>query len=734
MALSTPIHKNIGIRFFIVILAVAVPLAGFDIYYASKEINRWTHEVFNDLNSSTRSVVSRTSDLIDSSHELLLGLAQTDEIKSGDISACTRLLHDVGGRYAKYTNFSVVNAERFIMCSSGPLPKPVDVSKSSNIYDAFVSKKFAVSPFKFGVLTGKPTLVFSEPLLDVSGEVTGTINNGLSLTWLGEYLHTVVHLEDEHMLVFDGHGTVLASYPEDAYPIGSSIYATALSRLAFANPEGVREERFVDEQGSNMFVSITSIPRIPGGAFVAAFAPESAVLHQTVNALYQRLAILGLIIAGSLIFGWGGLRMLLLAPINKLISVLGRLEDGDFQARSGIKYDSGELGRLAQAIDKMAEALGARSEALERSEANYRELVESEEQLIHRYLPDTTEVFVNNTLANFYGGTPADWVGRKWIDSVGANQRQDIEKLLTICTPDEPIFVYEQMSRNVAGKDRWLRWTNHAFFDANGILSHYQAVGIDLTERKHSEAALERAMMDARAANRAKSNFLANMSHELRTPLNSIIGFSEMMTSEVMGKLPDTYTEYAGFITSSGHHLLNIINDLLDLSKIEAGMMKLDETQFNLTSAIAEVVLMLKEQAHKNGNTIATFSDETGGLRMRGDRLRVKQVLLNVIGNAVKFTKDGQVKVESQYDNGAIVLHVIDTGIGMSKHDIVIALSPFGQVDGHYLSRRFEGTGLGLPLAEQLMGMHGGVLEIQSEMGKGTMVTLRFPADRTVLL
>lgn len=733
MALSTPAHKSISIRFFIVILAVAVPLAGFDIYYASKEIDRWTHEVSSNLFSSTREVVNKTSDLIDSSHELLLGLSQTDEVTGGDIAVCTRLLHDVGAHYSKYTNFSVVNHERFIVCSSGPLPKPVNVSNSSSINDAFATRKFAVSPFKFGVLTGKPVLVFSEPLLDAFGEVKGTINNGLSLTWLGEYLATIIKFDRERIVVFDGQGTVLASYPENLYAIGASIYTTALSRLAMANPQGVMEGDFVDEQGQKMLVSITSIPRIPEGAYVAAYASKDATLTQTINDLYQRLAILGLIVAGTLFFGWGGVRVLLLDSVDKLVAVSGRLEDGDFQARSGIEYDSSELGRLAQAFDKMAEALGVRSAALERSETNYRELVESEEQLIHRYLPDTTEVFVNNALASFYGGSPADWVGRKWIDFVATDQRRDIGRLLKTCSTDQPIFVYEQMSRNAEGEDRWLRWTNHAFFDGDGNLSHFQAVGMDLTERKHAEAALERAMMDARAANRAKSNFLANMSHELRTPLNSIIGFSEMMTSEVLGEIPDAYAEYAGFITHSGHHLLNIINDLLDLSKIEAGMMALDETAVDLSVTISEVVLMLKELTHKNGNEIVTHVGADCPMHLLGDRLRVKQVLVNVIGNAVKFTHDGQVKIECSTENGSIVLSISDTGIGMSEHDILIALSPFGQVDGHHLSKRFEGTGLGLPLAEQLMEMHDGSLGIHSEIGKGTTVTLRFPASRTVL-
>lgn len=734
MALSTPAYKSIGIRFFLLILAVAVPLAGFDIYYASKEMRRWTDVVTEDLTASNREVVNKVSSLIDASHELLLGLAQAPAVRDGNLEACARLLHDVGQSYDKYTNFSVVNTERFIVCSSGPLPKPVNVANSQNINEAFETKNFAISPFKFGVLTGKPILVFSEPLVNDQGEVEGTINNGLSLTWLSDYLATTVKLAEERMVVFDGHGTVLASYPEGLFPIGTSIDGGNLSRLAFSGTEQISKGKFIDERGHEMLASVVSIPRIPGGAYVAAFAPLDAALGETIRALYQRLALLGLIVAGSLFVGWLGARVLLLGPIDKLIVVSKRLEEGDYNARSGISYDGSELGRLGLAYDKMAAALEARTDALARSEANYRELVESEEQLIHRYLPDTTEVFVNEALASFYGGRPADWVGRKWIDYINGQQRRDVEALLKTCTPDEPNFVYEQMSRNVLGEDRWLRWVNRGFFDADGKVTHFQAVGMDLTERKYAEAALEHAMMDARAANKAKSNFLANMSHELRTPLNSIIGFSEMMTTQVMGKLPPTYSEYAGFISTSGHHLLNIINDLLDLSKIEAGMMTLDETEISISASVSDVVLMLRDLAKKNDNEIVTHFDNEIGLRLKGDRLRVKQVLVNVMGNALKFTKHGTITVEGCIEDGALILRVADTGIGMSEHDILVALSPFGQVDGHHLNKRFEGTGLGLPLAEQLMEMHGGALEIQSEVAKGTVVTLRFPAERTVAL
>lgn len=727
----TPVHKSIGIRFFLLILAVAVPLAGFDYYHASQEIERWTQEVAQDLRATNREVTNKTGDLIESAQDLLQSLAVIDAVKGGDSAACTKLLHDVGARYSKYTNFSVVNAQRFIFCSSGPLPKPVDVSESPNIIAAFATKKFAVSPFKFGVLTGKPILVFSEPLFDARAQVVGTVNNGLSLTWLNDYLASIVKYPEEKVVMFDGQGTVLASYPDALFTIGAAIENSNITSLAFSR-QGMREGRFIDDAGHDALVVIDEIPRVPGGAYVASYMSLDVALGETVRNLYLRLIALALISITVLLVGWLGARVILLDPVDKLIRMSGRLEEGDLSARSGISHDQSEIGRLASAFDSMVEGLESRATALRESEANYRELVESEEQLIHRYLPDTTEVLVNESLARFFGGSSTDWIGRKWIDYISEGQRHQIQRLLKTCSPEDPVFIYEQMSRNAAGEERWLRWSNRAFFDEDGNIKYFQAVGMDLTERKFAESALERAMMDARAANKAKSDFMANMSHELRTPLNAIIGFSEMMSSEMMGELPDTYMEYAGFITSSGNHLLNIINDILDLSKIEAGMMELDECEFDLRNTVTDVLQMLNALAVKNANTIEVTCNAKAGIQLKGDRLRIKQVLVNVIGNALKFTHNGTVEIITQMEGQGLTVLVRDSGIGMSDRDIRVALSPFGQVDGNHLSKRFEGTGLGLPLAEQLMEMHHGSLDIQSEVGKGTTVTLRFPPERSL--
>ena len=231
MALTTPLVKSIAVRFFLLMLMVAVPLAAFDYYHASQEKARWSEEISGDLRVSAREVVSKLDDLIDASQDLLMGLSVAEAVRGGDVSICNTHLQDVGTRFGKYTNFSVVNSDKYIVCSSGPLPRPVDVSKSSNINDAFDTRRFAISPFKFGVLTGKPILVFSLPLLDDQGEAKGTINTGLSLTWLREYLPGIAKFPGEKLVVFDGRGTVLAAYPHDLYPIGGTIAGSPLAEL-----------------------------------------------------------------------------------------------------------------------------------------------------------------------------------------------------------------------------------------------------------------------------------------------------------------------------------------------------------------------------------------------------------------------------------------------------------------------------------------------------------------------
>jgi len=255
----------------------------------------------------------------------------------------------------------------------------------------------------------------------------------------------------------------------------------------------------------------------------------------------------------------------------------------------------------------------------------------------------------------------------------------------------------------------------------------------DMTDRRRHVQELRQAKELAELANRAKTEFLANTSHELRTPLNAIIGFAEMIQTQTFGPLGSPkYREYATDIRDSGAHLLSLINDLLDLAKIESGHQELFEAPLLLPELLTNCMRLVSERAEAGKVKLATALDDRVSTIFADERA-MKQVLINLLSNAVKFTPPGGrvIITNRRMGDGTIEIAVSDTGIGMNPNEIPKALEPFGQVDGH-LSRRFEGTGLGLPLAQRLIQGHGGTLTVESEKGVGTTVTVHLPADRHI--
>ena len=264
--------------------------------------------------------------------------------------------------------------------------------------------------------------------------------------------------------------------------------------------------------------------------------------------------------------------------------------------------------------------------------------------------------------------------------------------------------------------------------NAAGMLVCYQMdlyvrreyVAMRLRERAELEA--RRARDQAEAATQAKSEFLANMSHELRTPLNAIIGFSEVLHERMFGDLNEKQAEYAHDIHDSGRHLLSLINDILDLSKIEAGRMELDVTMFDLPSAIDNAVTLVRERASRHG--LALTCDVDPGLgEFSGDERKFKQIMLNLLSNAVKFTPDGgRITVRARAKDPLVEVTVGDTGIGIAPEDLARVFEEFRQV-GNASARKAEGTGLGLALTKRLVELHGGSIHVESAIGKGSTFT-----------
>jgi signal transduction histidine kinase len=269
-----------------------------------------------------------------------------------------------------------------------------------------------------------------------------------------------------------------------------------------------------------------------------------------------------------------------------------------------------------------------------------------------------------------------------------------------------------------------------AMKEAEQLRRHVTELETTKQELEETAKRLVSALEAASAGSQAKSQFLATMSHELRTPLNAVIGFAELLSTEAFGPIGDPrYREFAVEIRHSGAHLLDLINDVLDLSKLDAGRLELSEEEVDPHRIVDDAVAMLKMQAEDSGIALELAL----GARLPAlfvDSRRVRQVLVNLISNAVKFTPEGgKVTIGAFRHAGNLTIAVADTGIGIAPEDIPKALERFGQIDST-LSRQYDGTGLGLPLSKRLMELHDGTLEIESAVGAGTNVSITFPAKR----
>lgn len=257
--------------------------------------------------------------------------------------------------------------------------------------------------------------------------------------------------------------------------------------------------------------------------------------------------------------------------------------------------------------------------------------------------------------------------------------------------------------------------------DANFKL---QALNKEVEQRR---AEAEVAKAQAEAANRAKSDFLANMSHELRTPLNSILGFSELLMSGITGDLTPEQKEQVGYISSSGKHLLNLIDDILDLSKVEAGKQELELSAVSIKDVLSSSIIMLREKAMKHNIKLSLEIGPDADIEIEADERKLKQIVFNLLSNAVKFTPDGgSVFVRAKRDGDFMKFSVLDTGIGIKQEEMAILFQPFHQLESAY-TKKYEGTGLGLALTKRLVELHGGRIWAESEFGKGSVFTFVIP-------
>lgn len=373
--------------------------------------------------------------------------------------------------------------------------------------------------------------------------------------------------------------------------------------------------------------------------------------------------------------------------------------------------------------------------ALTEAEKKYRTIVENAAGGIYQVTPEGHFLSVNPAYARILGYDSPEHVMKHVRNAHEQLYRMPRERARFIRELEQKGMVqgFEAEMLTRQGNYIWVNENARAVRDEEGHILYYEGSLENISQRKEVELKMSDAMLQSDLANRAKSEFLANMSHELRTPLNAIIGFSEIISNEVYGAINHRqYWEYAKDIHTSGKQLLRIINDILDVSRIDAGERQLNESTIDMQRLVQSCVdfvggKIAEAGLHVNNVTVNHIPD------LVGEELAVKQCLLNLLSNAMKFTASGgSVTLSSEVDgDGRLRLSVTDTGVGLDDEEIEKALSPFGQVETA-LSRSTSGAGLGLTLVTSLMRLHGGHLELVSQKGIGTTATLVFPRKRVV--
>ncbi|MFN3077768.1 MAG: ATP-binding protein [Alphaproteobacteria bacterium] len=382
------------------------------------------------------------------------------------------------------------------------------------------------------------------------------------------------------------------------------------------------------------------------------------------------------------------------------------------------------------------------SEAVTDGAGRHREAVilegisQYQSEMICRFLPDTRITYANSAYAEAFGLTVADMVGRRIVEFLPRAGQADLVRYFASFTPGKPERFYEHEMTLANGRRAWTCWSDRAFFDETGKVAEYQSIGRDLSDLREayvqlqrSEAVLRHARDAAEHANRVKSEFIAHASHEVRTPLNVIIGFSEILKGEMIGAMGNVrYLEYARIIYESGNYLLTLINDVLDLSKIEAGKYGISPARIPLPPILEMVTTLVSHQVERGRlrltTTLPSFLPD-----IHADERAVKQVLLNLISNAIKFTPaGGRIAILVEVAGDFVQIQVSDTGIGIPAGDIDRMIQPYERMEGPGV-REQPGTGIGLTLTKSLVELHGGSLRLQSEEGVGTVVTVTFPQN-----
>jgi len=692
---------------------------------------------------------------------------------SPEYIAAKRMLDDqlkTSQKVHAYADIMLVNSEGKIVYATeetherihlgNPLPDPTGKAFEKGKKGVYFSDIFV-----FGEKADNYEMLVTAPAYDFDGKLVGVIALEIDMmpiyrliqdtTGMGETGETLVGKKIGNDVVFLN---PLRHDPDSALKrkvvIGSKEAIPIQEAVRGVHGIGLS----VDYRGEEIIACWRHIPLLNWG-FVAKIDQSEA--FAPVISLRNYITIFSIALTFLLVGFTFWISKNFIDPLKSLNKLTGRVAMGDFSVYPKVKTED-EVGQLTdsfidmskqleKSITKLQNEITERkraAEALRESEEEHRTLIENLSVGVYRNTggPHGRFIKANPAIAKMFGYDSVEEFMKVSVLELYLNT-EDRERFMEEVSQSGYVKGKELRRKKKDGTPIWTSSTATVKYDENGNIEWLDGIIEDITERKRAEEeremlydelkslnleleekvkdrtrALELVVQEAEEANRAKSDFLANMSHELRTPLNAVIGFSEVLRDQYFGELNEKQADYVNDILESGKHLLSLINDILDLCKVEAGKMELEPSQVNIKDLLDSSLVMIKEKAHKHGIGLdLKVPEEMSELKIQADERKLKQVMFNLLSNAAKFTPDGGViTVQADQKGEELIVSVEDTGIGIAPEDHEKIFDEFYQAKGGRKDKT-PGTGLGLPLTKSLVEMHGGRIWVESEgEGKGS--------------